>query len=431
MFSCVRLNSGAAFLNADLAITCWDTLHWRYVGAAVVWLFIVPVGIPALFLQLLRRFKIPQLALLRIDNGWLREASKKLWECGVDQPASLNVGLLTVESISDVHLEVMSAVLLNDASVETAADILSGKLSGIAFEESLVAAAEKEAPDAPQAAPPGLKERLLARGAEAVAALRARLRGEATEELGDGAAAGEQTPQARRDVLLARVLLWCRTSGEVALPVMNWEDKVEEEQVDQLAAGGVDGDAAKLTAGAGDDAGPTTQSVDDVNSTALEQHFGFMHSCTKRDKAAAAPGRVDKYGGVTSKEVNALTERAMKEVGFLFAAYHCSCWCACPRSVGSDVASPSAQVTCAARRGALPLCRAYALLTRPSRCLRFPPHPGTGRPWSWPASSSSPPSWRSCSRAAPRRLWLASSSHSSCCCSTCASSPSSATRSTS
>jgi hypothetical protein len=342
MFSCSTLNSGRAFLNADLAIRCWDALHWRYVAGAIVWLFIVPIGgapaacyasasartdapacvapVPAFFIWLLYHFKVPQLALLKADNAWLREAAKKVWESGVEQPPA-NIGLLTVHSITDEHLELLVAVVLLDASVEEAADILSGKTSGLAFEEGKAAAeqarAAKKAAGEEPAAAPGIMTRLYTRVAEARASIRtfiaAKLLTAATLRISSsgGVAVDAQHRDGsldRREQLLARLLLWCRTSGEVSLPVVCWDEEVEPEAAPA--------DAAALAA--------VPEELTDT-AVLLSSHFTLMRACSTRGKpASAAPA--DKYGGVHSREVNTLTERAAKDVGFLFAAYHCGCW---------------------------------------------------------------------------------------------------------
>ena len=86
MFSCVTLNSGRSFLTADPQTVCWDRTHWRYVAAGIAWLFVVPFGVPGFFIFLLHRFRVPQLAALKVSNAWLRAAVSKTWESGVDQP---------------------------------------------------------------------------------------------------------------------------------------------------------------------------------------------------------------------------------------------------------------------------------------------------------------------------------------------------------
>ena len=63
IFSCTTFESGRSFLDADFTITCYDQTHWNYIGAAIIWLFVVTLGIPMYFIWLLRRFKVP--------GGWL------------------------------------------------------------------------------------------------------------------------------------------------------------------------------------------------------------------------------------------------------------------------------------------------------------------------------------------------------------------------
>ena len=85
-FSCTRLESGASFLDADVRITCWDATHRRYVGGAIVWLLLVPVGVPAFLTWLLHRFRVPQMARLLEQNAWLRAAVAHAWREGLAQP---------------------------------------------------------------------------------------------------------------------------------------------------------------------------------------------------------------------------------------------------------------------------------------------------------------------------------------------------------
>ena len=264
IFSCTTLQSGRAFLDADLAITCYDRLHWRYIAAGIAWLFVVPIGVPYFFIWLLRRYHVPTIAALMIDNAWLCEAAEHAWTLGLSQP-DVVMKLLNVDTVTDRHLEALYALLVRDATTEEAADILSGVAPPLA---------DEEAEDAEQ--PKGLKERAVA--AAAAAAERVKKFGASctrscranTVDLPDAQAA-------RRQLLLDQVLAWCRTSGVISLPVIRW-DEVEDEAEDASI---------------------------DTGSVGLSP-----------------------AGRIACRDLPRLQAIALKEVGFLFAIYRCDCWCA-------------------------------------------------------------------------------------------------------
>ena len=267
IFSCTTLQSGRAFLDADLAITCYDRLHWRYIAAGIVWLFVVPIGVPYFFIWLLRRYHVPTIAALMIDNAWLCEAAEHAWTLGLKQP-DVVMKLLNVDTVTDRHLEALYALLVRDSTADEAADILSGVAPPLA---------DEEAEDAEQ--PMGLKERAVA--AVAAAAERAKSFGASctrscranTVDLADAQAA-------RRQLLLDQLLAWCRTSGVISLPVIRW-DEVEDEAEDACIDTG--------------DIGPSSST-----------------------------------GRIACRDLPRLQALALKEVGFLFAIYRCDCWYAHP-----------------------------------------------------------------------------------------------------
>lgn len=267
IFSCTTLNSGRAFLDADLAITCYDRLHWRYIAAGVAWLFVVPFGVPAFFIWLLRHFHVPKMAALMIDNAWLCEAAEHAWTQGLAQP-DVVMKSLNVDTISDNHLEALYALLVRDAPVDQAADIFSGVAPPLVDDD-----------DKDVEQPKGLKDRAIAAATAAskrikgVGASCARPCG--TTETG----AVPDARAARRQLVLEELLVWCRTSGVISLPVMRW-DEVDDE-----------GDDGK----------------DDAVNT------GYV---------APSPS-----GRIACRDLPRLQARALKEVGFLFAGYTCECWC--------------------------------------------------------------------------------------------------------
>jgi hypothetical protein len=109
----------------------------------------------------------------------------------------------------------------------------------------------------------------------------------------DAAVHGEETPeQLRRAFVLQSLLGWCQTSGKLALPAIAWDAEEEEEEETHLVASAVEKPA---------EAGKA------------------------RAKASAAVVRCE--------DLPRLKARALKEVGFLFGAYHTGTWCA--ESTGS------------------------------------------------------------------------------------------------
>jgi len=322
MFSCVTLKSGESFLNADLNIVCWDKLHWRYVAAAVVWVFVVPVGVPVLFIRLLHRFHVPQLARLKTNNAWLRECVKKLWEQGIAQP-TIDPMLCTVHSISDVHLELLSAVLLKEADKEQAADIVSGVLTGAAFEEALEAEA-KAAEPAEANAPPGFVARMV----ERAKALKERGKARVSHALGFAIDETVIKGNARREILLQRLLLWAPSSGEMAIPTIQWVDEAVAEAAAEA---------------------PAADEEDSTSKASLRPDAQLLEQPPSELAPAVTNTKQDQYHNIRSEDVNAMQKVALEETGFLFAAYHCNCWYWCARRrcfARSEPSAPRAD-TCA------------------------------------------------------------------------------------
>ena len=288
VFSCTTLDSGASFLDADARIVCYDSVHKRYMGGAAVWLVLIPFGVPAFFLWLLRRFKVPQMAALFSDNAWLREAIKLAWAEGMAQP--VDAALLTVDSISTLHLEALFAFFLHDTSAEDASEIITGARPPIM--PSVVAAAE-EKPDEHEAKPAVTTRilrtatavghwlsRSLARvaGIKSGVSKRILLVNKAASKL----AGGQDEAAARRALLLTSILENLRSSGDAAVPPLIWERPVEDE-------------VASL--------------------------------------AVCSPDAVSVHAsGLRCSELPELMETAMTELSFLFAAYRMDCWYWCVSS---------------------------------------------------------------------------------------------------
>jgi hypothetical protein len=332
MFSCTTLASGHAFLNADATIVCWDALHWRYVAGAVIWVFLVPLGVPCFFIALLHYFRVPQLAEMNVNNAWLREAVEHAWQLGVAQPP-VDVRRVNVDSISDAHLEVLHAVLVRRVPLEEAADILSGTAAGTAAAPepgTPAAAAASDAASPVDASLPPPKPGLFIRALLQLVRLRAyvtsRLSPSATLSATAGAglaAATAESASDRRAFLLASLLLWCRYSGTLSIPVINWEEEEEGEEAEEEAqkegelverATDAEGaaDRAATPPGADGEAGLETYPVAKGSSAAAA--------------AASLPPADSRAARIACADMPRLQARAMKEVGFLFADYHCGSW---------------------------------------------------------------------------------------------------------
>ena len=281
IFSCTKLKSGAAYLDADFNIVCYDSVHWRYVGGAVIWLFVVPIGVPAFFIWLLRRFKVPQMAKLLTESAWLREAVKLAWQSGVAQPA-LDVAKLNVDNITDAHLEGLHAFFLREASAEVAGDIANGKAPRLPDEP------EPEAPPPPTGMMSIILARLKAAATRAVVVLqRAKL--VVLKLINPDTGVHGHSPEAeRRAFVLEALLAWCQTSGKLALPPMSWEEVGEAFQEDASQQ-------------------PSTR----LGSIQL------VASVVEGAEASKAPAV--SAGVVHYDDLPRLQTRAMKEVGFLFA----------------------------------------------------------------------------------------------------------------
>ena len=279
-FSCTKLKSGVAYLDADFTIQCYDKVHLRYVGGAIIWLFLVPLGVPAFFIWLLRRFKVPQMAKLLRDSAWVREAVKLAWQCGVAQPA-LDVAKLNADSISDAHLEGLFAFFVRGASAEVAGNIANGKAPALPDEEP-------EAPPPPTSAVAKLTAKLKGVAKRAGAVLQ-RIQAAAYALVNPDAAVHhlESPEAARREFVLGALLAWCQTSGKLALPPLVWDDVGADVQAEEGAEGAAEKRADSLA------------------------HVSEEKQALGARKSAA---RVVLY-----KDVPHLSARALKEVGFLFS----------------------------------------------------------------------------------------------------------------
>ena len=283
VFSCTTFDSGNSNLDADARIKCYDSVHKRYMSGAAVWLVLVPFGVPAFFLWLLHRFKVPQMAALLSDNALLQEAIKLAWAEGLAQP--VDAASLTVDSISTLHLEALFAFFLRDVSAEDSSEILAGKRPPFAL---VAGAADVEDPLKPPS------KSLSARVSLGANKMAQRLSGTLEKLAGIKSAvskrivlinsvaakvAGQDEAVARRSLVLTSLLTQLRTTDDVAVPPLVWEAPT-------------DGEAAAL--------------------------------------ALCSPDAVSVHAsGLRCADVPRLMGAAMSEVSFLFAAYRMDCWYWC------------------------------------------------------------------------------------------------------
>ena len=284
IFSCTTLDHGKSYLNADFRISCWDRAHKGYVGAAMIWTLLVPVGVPYFFLKLLQIFKVPQMARLKIDNAWLVESVKEVWKRGVAQPPML-IEELNVETISALHLEVVYAVLVKKATPEQAVNILSGAVpvgDDAAPEEHDLAEIAVSKLHRKSTVRHSRAKRLSLLQRTRVKLEMWRIRVSAFINPGGKNAAKLLAPpnssEARRAYLLTAVLRWCKHSGEIAIPVVDWKD-----------------------------------------SDLLARNFSVLHGQTD------TPFCVQCYG-LSCSDLPRVQKRALKEVGFLYMDYSSACW---------------------------------------------------------------------------------------------------------
>jgi hypothetical protein len=288
IFTCTTFESGKSYLDADFAIVCYDKTHWRYMGGAIIWLLLVPLGIPCFFWYLLRHFKVPHMARLLQDNAWLQEAVQLAWTEGMAQPA-IDMSKLNVDTISELHLEALFAFFVSDASADEAADILSGA----APPAKDAAFIKKGNDDDEQPANPVARAR--ARIADALTSVAARATAAVRAAAGCAAAppvAKKVHEATRRELVLQSLLHWCRTSGDLSITELQWDDT--EEDADEQSVDGKSVSAALL---------------DIVNLTVAAED---AHAST----------------ALRCADLPRLQKLAMKEVGFLFGAYRVDCWCA-------------------------------------------------------------------------------------------------------
>jgi hypothetical protein len=186
---------------------------------------------------------------------------------------------LTVDSISDLHLEALYVLFVKEHTPDEASDILAG-----------VKAPVEEAPAQEPESQHLEKEGTVAR----VRRLSLLAASRATEAAKDAATGfrcsgsifvkdAELSPAAARRVFLMKVLLhWCRNSGRVAVAPLHWQT--------------------------------------------LESLHAYTRSPDEGNKLASGSADVIK---LHSKDVAHKVKYALSECGFLFSAYRVDCWYWC------------------------------------------------------------------------------------------------------
>ena len=265
VFACTQVGD-QRLLDQDFRIQC-DADWRRYVGGAIAWVVLVPLGIPTFFNRLLRRYRVPDMAALVEDNAWLREAAEHTWRLGMPQPAT-DVQKLCCDTIDDAHLAMLHAVLVKGADADRAADILAGRAPEV-----------HAAPEAKHAGPTG-KRRLLKGCAPGTSLLKLtvkkarRLSASAAAVFNPALKLKVDEDAHSRELRLAALLLWCRHGGVLSIGATSWSDDL-----------GLPGLADK-----------------------------------------DAPQHATHRTGLRSHEVPALLKRACEDCGFLFAVYTSKCW---------------------------------------------------------------------------------------------------------
>ena len=115
LFSC-RTIGGGAWLSADVGTQCFTPLYDSYRAAAVFWLLVYPIGVPALSLALLYFYRIPQSANRLRRTAQLRQLVDLAYQRQLPLPVVVNTSTLTEASMSDDFVDALySGIISNDA----------------------------------------------------------------------------------------------------------------------------------------------------------------------------------------------------------------------------------------------------------------------------------------------------------------------------
>jgi hypothetical protein len=114
IFACSDLEDNTSWLMADYRIQCWTPQHKLYVGVGVLWTLLLPFGIPAAFVYVLYRSRVPHLATWKRDCAWLRAIAQRAMVLGVDARCTFDPDTLTLESISLSHLRLLHNLFVHN-----------------------------------------------------------------------------------------------------------------------------------------------------------------------------------------------------------------------------------------------------------------------------------------------------------------------------
>ena len=330
-----------------MSVRCFDAKHYLYVGVGIFWLLAITIGIPAFFIWLCHRFKVPHMARTLVNNAFLKEAVQLAWQERVPQP-DVDVRELTVDSISIEHLESLYAFFVHSRSAEEAGDILLGRAPPV-----VRGAQDKEAGQSSAggvhignlAQQPSVRFFERVRRARVAAAAAAESVLKRAASLSDLAALRrrsscmhELSPSAReaverRNLVLSELLDWCKTSGELSIPPLRWIMEEEEEEEEKEKEKG--------------------EESHHEGGSSHGRRRSSSHSCGHKehsDAEAIAEAAAAARGAVASRDIPAMRARALRELGFLIAAFRVECWYWCVRRRPLLVLMPRACHLCRALR---------------------------------------------------------------------------------
>lgn len=99
------------------SVKCFTPIHNTYTRVGIFWIFGYVLGVPALLLFLLYKFKVPALARAHRNNAWLCATVAHAWMLGVEQP-EVDITNLTTEMVSDDHLDILVEALIDSGRRE-------------------------------------------------------------------------------------------------------------------------------------------------------------------------------------------------------------------------------------------------------------------------------------------------------------------------
>jgi hypothetical protein len=111
MLSCRRIGS-ASWLSIETELQCGTPRHDAYARGAAFFIALYVVGIPILFVVLMYYYRVPQAARHLRRLAELRTVVDLAFQRGLEMPG-VNTSALTLENISEVHVEAIYRKLLH------------------------------------------------------------------------------------------------------------------------------------------------------------------------------------------------------------------------------------------------------------------------------------------------------------------------------